>query len=106
MIRLLRKLVYRCGFRPKPYTILFSPTLDAHYAWQGAADAFIKGFEKAKHAMSKIQFLDAEGDVIRMNPCLVCGTTDDQKPTCFRGTGWCCENHRKILAGELAEEKA
>jgi hypothetical protein len=29
--------------------------------------------------------------------CLVCGKADCDKAACFRGTDWCCENHRKVL---------
>lgn len=33
------------------------------------------------------------------NPCLVpwCGKVDAEKPMCFRGEDWCCENHRKLV---------
>jgi len=34
------------------------------------------------------------------NPCIVCGTIDNDKAMCFKGTNHCCENHRQIIAGE------
>lgn len=33
------------------------------------------------------------------HPCLVCGKQDAEKPNCFRGSDWCCENHRKEIQG-------
>jgi hypothetical protein len=33
--------------------------------------------------------------------CRVCGTPDKDKPMCFRMTDACCENHRKIIDGEV-----
>jgi hypothetical protein len=33
--------------------------------------------------------------------CRVCNTEDPDKPMCFRMTEACCENHRKIIDGEL-----
>lgn len=27
--------------------------------------------------------------------CLYCGCPSNKMPMVFRGTGWCCENHRK-----------
>lgn len=37
------------------------------------------------------------------HPCKTCGTVDRDKPQCFRGTDWCCENHRKQQNGEKVE---
>lgn len=34
-------------------------------------------------------------------PCRVCHTEDPDKPMCFRMTDACCENHRKIIDGEV-----
>lgn len=31
----------------------------------------------------------------RKHACLVCGCPNNKMPMVFRGTGWCCENHRK-----------
>ena len=36
-----------------------------------------------------------------MSDCRVCGTRDDKKPQIFRNESWCCDNHRKIILGEL-----
>ena len=40
-----------------------------------------------------------------MKECKVCQKPDNEKPMTFRGEDWCCERHRKILAGELKVEK-
>lgn len=34
-------------------------------------------------------------------PCKVCQTEDPDKPMCFRMTDACCENHRKVIDGEV-----
>ena len=39
----LRRLVYRLGFRPRLGSILYSPTLDWHYAFR----TFSRDFERA-----------------------------------------------------------
>ena len=31
--------------------------------------------------------------------CAVCGRTDPNKPMCFRGESWCCDDHRKLATG-------
>lgn len=36
--------------------------------------------------------------------CKVCGLPDDQKPMVYRGEDWCCEQHRKVLTGEVPRE--
>ena len=36
-----------------------------------------------------------------MNPCKICGKTDDKKPMAFRGEPFCSDIHRKMLSGEL-----
>lgn len=36
-----------------------------------------------------------------MSKCRVCGTEDKDKQMCFQMTDACCENHRKVIAGEL-----
>ena len=93
MISKIRSLVYKMGFRPKPGTVLFSPSLALQLSFE---EAF------ANWDWSKIQILDSNGElVINMNPCEVCGKTDPEKPTCFRGEKWCCELHRKMIVGEL-----
>lgn len=33
--------------------------------------------------------------------CEICEKKDTEKPMCFKGVDWCCENHRKIIVGEL-----
>lgn len=40
-----------------------------------------------------------------MNPCKVCGKTDDQKPMAFRTEDWCSENHRKQIKGDNPAKK-
>lgn len=37
--------------------------------------------------------------------CQVCNTPDDLKPMCFKGEQYCCEDHRKILDGEVKVEE-
>jgi hypothetical protein len=39
---------------------------------------------------------------IRDKPCRVCGTSDTEKPMVFRGSDFCCEQHRKVGMGEIA----
>lgn len=34
------------------------------------------------------------------HPCLVCGKRDPDKPIVFRGSPFCCENHRKEYHAE------
>lgn len=41
--------------------------------------------------------LNPELDSPPGNPCLVCGTLDRDKPTCFTGERYCCEDHRKAI---------
>jgi hypothetical protein len=41
-----------------------------------------------------------------MNPCEICKKADHEKPTCFRGEKWCCDNHRKMIIGELPRPTA
>jgi hypothetical protein len=35
-----------------------------------------------------------------MHKCGVCGKGDEDRPTIFKGEPYCCEAHRKQLAGE------
>jgi hypothetical protein len=35
-----------------------------------------------------------------LNPCRICGKFDSEKPMCFKGENWCCENHRKLIERE------
>lgn len=88
MLALVRNLVYEMGFRPKPGTVLYSPSMAYRLAFLEA----MKGFN--------YMILPSEGMTIHMNPCKVCGLIDEKKPTCFQGTDWCCENHRKIVVGD------
>lgn len=39
-----------------------------------------------------------------MKDCKVCGKPDNEKPMCFRGEDYCCELHRKQLAGEPSKK--
>lgn len=32
-----------------------------------------------------------------LNGRALCGRTDPEKPMTFKGTDWCCENHRKLV---------
>lgn len=126
----LRGLIYKWGFRPQPGSILFSPS--RHLAFLMKAHgwpAFFEGYDRARSigAMTVnetrfglgmrtdyrfnpygIKIIDKYGDEIHMNPCEVrgCGKVDDQKAMVFKGTAWCSEKHRKVLAGELPEEEA
>lgn len=97
MIALIRRLVYKMGFRPKPGTILFSPSRALILAFEEG----MKGFD---WSLSTYAILPGEGMTVQMNPCKVCGLTDENKPTCFRGEDWCCENHRKILVGDSKQK--
>lgn len=36
-----------------------------------------------------------------MKNCRVCGTEDKDKPAIFRGEEFCCDRHRKIIAGDI-----
>ena len=36
-----------------------------------------------------------------MSDCRVCKTRDDKKPQIFRNEDWCCDNHRKVILGEI-----
>lgn len=36
-------------------------------------------------------------------PPLTCGKVDKDKPMCFRGEDWCCDNHRKLVAAQRGE---
>jgi hypothetical protein len=42
----------------------------------------------------------------RQHPCLICGKEDGEKPMAFRGTDWCCDDHRKELEAGIAGEEA
>ena len=33
-----------------------------------------------------------------------CGKVDNEKPMCFRGEPWCCDNHRKLVESQRAAE--
>ena len=33
--------------------------------------------------------------------CRVCDTPDEAKPQIFKGEDYCCDRHRKIIAGEI-----
>jgi hypothetical protein len=48
MMKHIRRLVYRLGFRPKPGTILFSPSAALVSAANQATPAFIEGLKKAQ----------------------------------------------------------
>lgn len=36
--------------------------------------------------------------------CKVCGKPDNEKPAIFKGEDYCCDDHRKVLTGELRNE--
>jgi len=42
---------------------------------------------------------------IQDRPCEVCGT-DGARPMVFRGEQFCCDNHRKVIIGEIAPTTA
>lgn len=95
MLTNIRKLVYRMGFRPKFGTILFSPTLHIRYTWRENFD------------WTKVYVITEDTRLVRtvMNPCEVCGMTDDQKAMAFRTEKWCSENHRKIVKKDDSKRK-
>jgi hypothetical protein len=41
-----------------------------------------------------------------MKPCRVCGCPDTKKPQIFMGEDWCCDRHKKIIAGEIEPTSA
>jgi hypothetical protein len=47
MLRYIRRMVYKLGFRPKPGSIFYSPSKDAELAGQEALAAFEEAYEKA-----------------------------------------------------------
>lgn len=121
----LRKVLYEWGFRPKPGSIFFSPSLNLRYRSfdreLSEMDAYFSGLRKGYITLNNLRaseglfpypgdfnpygviIVDEHGDEIRMNPCKVrgCGIVDEEKAMCFRRTDWCSETHRKILAGEI-----
>lgn len=33
--------------------------------------------------------------------CKICGKNDSERPLVFRGEEFCCDDHRKMLTGEM-----
>lgn len=42
--------------------------------------------------------------IIGMPETYRCGRKDQDKPMCFRGTDWCCEDHRKLVVRQAGME--
>jgi hypothetical protein len=50
-MKYVRRLIYRLGFRPKPGTVLFSPSTAMVLAANQATPAFIEGLKQAQEFM-------------------------------------------------------
>lgn len=36
-----------------------------------------------------------------LTACEVCGKGNDDRPAIFQGKPWCCDDHRKMITGEI-----
>ena len=98
MLDSIRRLVYKMGFRPKPGTVLYSPSIHYRLAFEDAWKHFHWGMA---------QVISENTRLVRVvvNECEICKTPDNKKPMAFRRERWCSENHRKKIQGDNPVKK-
>lgn len=71
MLRRIRAIAYKRGYRPKPGTLLYSPSLSLIYGWRDSGGllsqqhpAFIEVTDYEGHDFTKIKGVDFDGDTV------------------------------------------